>query len=42
METYKDRILNFQQYLKKAIQIMEMQKKQLKVMVDVRTKQDKS
>ena len=34
--------MNFQQYLKKAISIMEMQKKQLKVMVDVRTKQDKS
>ena len=27
MNTYKDRIMVFQQYLKKAINIMEMQKK---------------
>lgn len=32
----------FQQYLKKAIGIMEMQKKQLKNMVATRVKQDKS
>lgn len=42
MNTYKERIMIFQQYLKKAISIMEMQKRQLKAMVAVRDKQDKS
>ena len=41
MNTYKERILIFQQYLKKAIAIMEAQKKQLKQMSKVRDKQDK-
>ena len=40
--TYKDRIMVFQQYLKKAIGVMEMQKKTLKAMSTVREKQDKA
>lgn len=42
MNTYKDRIMVFQQYLKKALVIMEMQKKQLKAMSDVRDKEIKA
>ena len=42
MNTYKDRIMVFQQYLKKAINIMEMQKKQMKMMSGVRDKADQN
>jgi hypothetical protein len=42
LTTYKNRIMIFQQYLKKTIGIMEMQKKQLKQMAAVRDKQDKA
>ena len=42
IETYKNRIIAFQEYLKKAINTMEFQRKQLKIMVKVRAKQDKS
>jgi len=38
----KDKIMVFQQFLKKSIAIMEMQKKQVKQMVDVRDKGDKA
>mmetsp|Transcript_15928 Transcript_15928/g.24608 ORF Transcript_15928/g.24608 Transcript_15928/m.24608 type:complete len:146 (+) Transcript_15928:960-1397(+) len=38
----KDRIMVFQQFLKKTIGIMEMQKKQLKQMVETRDKNDKA
>jgi len=40
--TYKERIMIFQTYLKKAIGVMEMQKKTLKSMSTVRDKQDKA
>lgn len=40
--TYKERIMIFQSYLKKAIGVMEMQKKTLKAMSSVREKQDKA
>ena len=36
LDGYKDRIMVFQQYLKKAIGIMEMQRKQMKTMEAVR------
>ena len=42
LDGYKDRIMVFQQYLKKAIGIMEMQRKQMKTMESVRDRQDKS
>lgn len=42
MNTYKERIMFFHTFLKKAIGIMEMQKKQLKQMSQVRNKQDKA
>ena len=42
MNIYKERIMIFQQYLKKAIGIMHMQKKQLKQMSTIREKQDKA
>lgn len=40
MNAYKDRIMIFQAFLKKAIGIMAMQKKQLKTIQNVRQKQD--
>ena len=42
LDGYKDRIMVFQLYLKKAIGIMEMQRKQMKTMEAVRDRQDKS
>jgi hypothetical protein len=42
LDAYKDRIMVFQQYLKKAIGIMEMQRKQMKTMESVRDRQDKN
>jgi|TARA_B110001450_G_scaffold253732_1_gene277731 DNA-binding ferritin-like protein len=42
LDAYKDRIMVFQQYLKKAIGIMEMQRKQMKTMEAVRDRQDKN
>ena len=42
MNTYKERIMIFQQFLKKAIGIMEMQKRQLKQMSEVRDRQDQA
>lgn len=41
MNSYSETILKFLNYLKKAIGVMEMQKKQLKQMTDVREKHDK-
>lgn len=40
MNTYNERIMLFQNYLKKAIGIMEMQKKHLKQMMNSRAKHD--
>ena len=42
LDAYKDRIMVFQQYLKKAIGIMEMQRKQMKTMEAVRDRHDKN
>jgi hypothetical protein len=42
IKAYKDRIMIFQVFLKKAIGIMQMQKKQLKNMMNIRDKQDKA
>lgn len=42
MKAYKDKIMNFQAFLKQAIAIMEMQKKQVKNMLNVRDKQNKA
>lgn len=41
MNTYKDRIMVFQQYLKKALSVMEVQKKQVKNMAAVREREQK-
>ena len=38
VDSYKDTIKGFQEYLKKAIGIMEMQRKQMKTMESVREK----
>jgi len=42
LNKFKEKIMVFQQFLKKSIGIMEMQKKQLKQMMEVRDKQDKA
>ena len=42
MNKYGEKIMLFQAYLKKAIGIMEMQKKQMKLMMNARTKHDKN
>jgi len=42
LDTYKDRIMVFQQFLKKTIGIMEMQKKQMKNMESVRDREERS
>ena len=42
MNTYKERIILFQQKMKSAMMIMEEQKRQLKNMQVVREKQDKA
>lgn len=42
LKVYKDRIMNFQAFLKQAIGIMEMQKKQVKNMMNIRDKQNKA
>lgn len=41
INTFKDRIAIFQQFLKKCIGIMEIQKKQIKAIAAVRDRQDK-
>ena len=42
LKAYKDKIMIFQSFLKKAIGIMEMQKKSLKGMMNIRSNQDKA
>lgn len=42
IKEFRARIMTFQQYLKNAIAVMEMQKKQVKLMATVRDKQDKA
>lgn len=39
LSQYKENIINFQAFLKKAIPVMEIQKKQLKKMVVIREEQ---
>jgi hypothetical protein len=41
LTTYKDRIMVFQTYLRKALSVMEMQKKQVKNMASVREREQK-